>query len=644
MMKRKGLIILFSLALVLLLGAPGWAAFNVECIPGLEIGGYIRNQTDIRAASPQDIMRFATSIDTHFDYKPTPNFQFYLELRPFVDSAYDMSHGLSNTNRGIMDIDNADYSWKAHAPSKIGRFGYNTEVGGFVDTHDVLSTNVNTPYWRYNSMFREGWTLYQNPNWQIKVGKQIVTWGETDGLKLLDFINATDYSHFIIDSMEDSKIPQFMTNITYYFTKDYNLQFIWIPFYTQNFQAPAGSAWALDGVNLIYAYDHFDALNLYNNIYGSLDGAPPAIRKMIAKNACTIDYDDPNNQNEFAGRFKGVIGTNTDYTLNFFYTHDKNNVFIDTHPRYSPWLASPSNPSGISDIFQFRTSPEIQRIYGGSFNHVFDNFLWVLKDLVMRGECAYYYKTDFFGTYKNFNYFPNVPRGQGNPFDPTSYEGGGIGQAKFGLSPGGDLFITKRDLLRLCIGWDKNAYWMGHAWLLSLQTFWEHIFDYPPTHNLTDPGVFVPNGSGGWMNIDPNIGKKYKSYISNVGLTKAYQDEITWTFFINTDFMNQRIKPEDLLVYNAMQQDGWNRFKVTFDISDHWSFAVGNNFFWGPNHAAEPNAYVGNASWFAGAPPGVPLPTPYNPDTGNIGNIRRGGPLGEMQRNTEFFMDLKYLF
>ena len=93
---------------------------------------------------------------------------------------------------------------------------------------------------------------------------------------------------------------------------------------------------------------------------------------------------------------------------------------------------------------------------------------------------------------------------------------------------------------------------------------------------------------------DPT-GRHYKEYISNVGLTKQYQDEVTWTFFINTDFMNQRIKPEDLIVCNAQEHDGWNRFKVTFDISDHWSFAVGNNFFFGQDHATEINPYMGNA-------------------------------------------------
>lgn len=596
-MKKKGLIILMSTALVLLLSAPGWAAFTTDCIPGLEIGGYIRNQTDIRAASPQDIMRFDNSIDIHADYKPSPHFQFYLELRPFIDSAYDMSNGLNNSDRGVMGINNSDYSWRPKGNHVYGSYGTDTGVGGHVSDHDVLSTNMNTSYWLYNSFLREAWGLYQDQKWQVKIGKQIVTWGETDGLKLLDFINATDYSHFIIDSMEDTKIPEFMTNITYYFNKDYNLQFLWIPWYTENFQAPAGSAWAFDGVNLIYFYDHFDALNIVNH------GAPYS----VASNACTITYHEPTNQNEFAGRFKGTIGTNTDYTLNFFYTHQKNNVFIDTYyNKNNPYYASDL------DVFQFQTNPAIERIYGGSFNHVFDNFLCILPNLVMRGEAAFYYKDQFFGTYKNFDY------------------ASGIGPSIYGLSPGGDLFITERNRLRTCIGWDKNAFFLGHAWLLSLQTFWEHIFNYPDHSDITDPGAYPG---------DPNKGKHYGEYISNVGLTKQYPDEVIWTFFVNTDFMNQRIKPEDLIVWNTSEHDGWNRFKVTFDISDHWSLALGNNYFFGQASAGEINPFVGKGYWFPGGPQG-----PNNNDAIDIGNIKRGTQLGEFSRNTSFFMDLKYLF
>jgi len=172
--------------------------------------------------------------------------------------------------------------------------------------------------------------------------------------------------------------------------------------------------------------------------------------------------------------------------------------------------------------------------------------------------------------------------------------------------------ITKRNLLRLCSGWDKMVFWQGLNWLLSAQLFWEHIFDYPGHRD---------------------------NYLSNVGLTKAYQDEITWTFYTNTDIMNERIKFDNLFLWNQMKHDGWNRFKVGFDLSDKWSCWIGNNFFWGRDHSPEINPFVGTTTIRDGTPF-----SPLNPDADTLGRVRRGGALGEMKRNTSFFWELKYLF
>jgi len=595
---KKGWITLLSVALVLALSTPGWPVVNTG-VKGLTITGYLRNQSDIRLAAPNDIMRCDFNAAIRTEYNPNPYFQFFLELRPFVDTSYDMDDGgLSRKNRGVMGIENGDYSWTAGPPpNRVGTSGAITEVGGYVSQRDVLSTNMNTDYWMQKSFLREAWGRYRACGWDLKLGKQIVTWGETDGLKLLDFINPTDYRHFIIDDMEDSKIPTWMMNITYSFSNESNFQFLWIPWYVQNFQAPAGSAWAFNGVNLIYMYDHFDALNLRNGM-GLPPGTPQFVRDNIAREACTVKYNNPHNQNEFAVRYKGTIGTATDYTINYFYTHDKNNVFIEPQFRSNPWLQG-----GGNDVFQFVTNPRIQRIYGGSFNHVFNKFLGIWQDLVMRGEMAYYYRTAFFGTYSPFGYFTPVL---------TTNPGGDIGPSAFGLYPGGDLFITYRNLLRSCVGLDKNVYWAGLNWLVSGQLFWEHIIGYPHAND---------------------------NYISNVGLSKAYQDEFTWTFYVNTDIMNERIKFDNLWVWNMTKHDGWNRFKVGFDLSDSWSFWVGNNFFWGSNSSPEVNPFVGTTT----VRPGAPF-SPLNPDANSYAHIKRGDAIGEFKRNTSMFMELKYLF
>lgn len=62
----------------------------------------------------------------------------------------------------------------------------------------------------------------------LKLGKQQVVWGETDGLRVLDIINPTDYREMILPDFEDSRIPIWMVNYSRSFS-NVNLQFLFIP-------------------------------------------------------------------------------------------------------------------------------------------------------------------------------------------------------------------------------------------------------------------------------------------------------------------------------------------------------------------------------------------------------------------------------
>ncbi|MDJ0867974.1 MAG: hypothetical protein QNK03_17850 [Myxococcota bacterium] len=46
----------------------------------------------------------------------------------------------------------------------------------------------------------------------LRLGKQQVVWGETDGLKLLDVVNPQDFREFILPDFEDSRIPLWTVN------------------------------------------------------------------------------------------------------------------------------------------------------------------------------------------------------------------------------------------------------------------------------------------------------------------------------------------------------------------------------------------------------------------------------------------------
>lgn len=589
-----GVLVLFAAVCFLLQCSTCWSQIGTD-IRDLEVSGYLKNHTDIRVYEPNDIMRCTFTFDLIANYQPKPDIQFYLEMRPFYDAAYDLdTGGLSRKNRGIMRIKHDDYSWGAHSPHTVGTGGYSADAGGTVRNHNVLSTNLTTAYWRQKSLLREFWFRTKTNHWELKIGKQIVTWGMIDKIRNLYSINPSDYRHFILDSPDDSRIPIWMIDVRYYFDSDTSLQFIYIPWYVESFMAPAGSAWAFNGVNLVYYYDHFDCVGIVR------DGGPIE----IARAACTTDYTEPDNENEFGFRFQGAISDSTDYAINFFYTHQDNNVYVNPigwNP-IQPYSPCPDGTLTKNNVFQYIMKPAVLRIYGLSVNHTFDKFLNLWRDVVMRLELAYYHQHQFFGTNKY------RPYGFG-------YVIGDIGPSGCGKSPGGDVFHTKRNILRTVVEWDKNVFWKGLNWFVSMQLFWEHIFDYPHRED---------------------------NYISNVGLTKTYQDELSWSLYVNTDFFNERLLIDNFIVWNQMQHDGLNRIRFGYQFSDHLMGWIGDNFFWGSAHSPEPNPFVATAD--TQVAPGIIAPYVFNSDAETIGHIKRGDPFGEFQRNHHIFLEIQYSF
>lgn len=64
--------------------------------------------------------------------------------------------------------------------------------------------------------------------WYVRLGKQQIVWGETDGLKLLDVINPQYFREFVLDEFEDSRVPLWSLKADFPIGK-LKVQFIWIP-------------------------------------------------------------------------------------------------------------------------------------------------------------------------------------------------------------------------------------------------------------------------------------------------------------------------------------------------------------------------------------------------------------------------------
>jgi len=86
--------------------------------------------------------------------------------------------------------------------------------------------------------------LYLDFDWgqaQWRLGKQQQVWGQADGLKVLDRVNPQDFSEFILDEFEDSRLPLWMLAVEKPLSNSAALQLLWIPDNSYHRLAAAGT-------------------------------------------------------------------------------------------------------------------------------------------------------------------------------------------------------------------------------------------------------------------------------------------------------------------------------------------------------------------------------------------------------------------
>jgi hypothetical protein len=301
-MKKKRLLILVLMAglTVSLAGSPSVAEqFSVLGRP-LNLFGYA---TQGGAFSLSDKDKYDTEKGLHSalmnlflegDYSITNDLRFYGAGMLTVDWIYQLKHN--------------DSSWNDKLFSK--------------SKHNL---NVDDKYWQ---LLKEAHLTWKPENFMIRVGKQIVAWGETDGFRLMDQINPLDNRRGFGDvEFETSIIPIWLIRAEYYLTKkpgwlqDLGFEFVYNPNadFIPNQGIKTGNA---DGG--IWA----------PNI--PLPGGPPFFESHMATTYGHIDTPKRWKEgNEFGFRIKGVVYDST-ITLNAFYGRDNDPVTRLVPPFLSP--------------------------------------------------------------------------------------------------------------------------------------------------------------------------------------------------------------------------------------------------------------------------------------------------------------------
>ena len=155
--------------------------------------------------------------------------------------------------------------------------GIKWKLGGRIDYDAVFSVNDHYPSavaedQRFNLTLRENYLDVGAGDWDFRLGKQNVVWGEMVGLFFADVVSARDTREFILPEFDAMRIPQWAARAEY-FKDDFHAELLWVPvasydligkpgaeFYPYQLQPP--------GVGVLYRNEVRPTRNLNNTNYG----------------------------------------------------------------------------------------------------------------------------------------------------------------------------------------------------------------------------------------------------------------------------------------------------------------------------------------------------------------------------------------
>ena len=155
--------------------------------------------------------------------------------------------------------------------------GIKWKLGARVDYDAVYSLDDYYPGdvasdQRFNVNLRENYLDIGSGNWDFRLGKQNVVWGEMVGLFFADVVSARDMHEFILQEFDIMRIPQWAARAEY-FNDDFHAELLWIPvasydqigkpgaeFYPYQLQPPGG--------NVVYRNEERPSRTIENSNYG----------------------------------------------------------------------------------------------------------------------------------------------------------------------------------------------------------------------------------------------------------------------------------------------------------------------------------------------------------------------------------------
>lgn len=259
----------------------------------------------------------------------------------YLDAAYAPRDDLKFYVAGMFTMDWV-YDIKSHNSEWIDK--------GFDNSRSNLY--MDNEYWQ---LLKEAHVTWTPPNWNIRVGKQTVSWGEMLGFRLMDQINPMDQRRGMADvEFESSIIPIWLVKAEYFvprkpsWMQDLGVEFVFNPNVTfiRNQLILGGNS---------YSGIWSPALDL--GVLPSPPFPPSTALRAGHTNLILAEPDAFDSDGfEYGVRLKSMIMDSV-VTLNYYYGRDKNPVGILTGTSVSPdydgtWELSPTI-EGYYPLFRF---------------------------------------------------------------------------------------------------------------------------------------------------------------------------------------------------------------------------------------------------------------------------------------------------
>jgi hypothetical protein len=86
---------------------------------------------------------------------------------------------------------------------------------------------------RFNLLWRENFLDFEAGDWDVRIGRQHIVWGEMVGLFFADVVSAKDLREFVLPDFDILRIPQWAARAEYS-RGDFHAEAVWIPAPTYN--------------------------------------------------------------------------------------------------------------------------------------------------------------------------------------------------------------------------------------------------------------------------------------------------------------------------------------------------------------------------------------------------------------------------